>query len=342
MSVDAFRIRQVAKTDFSVTQLGFGTATLGDVRVAIDEARPAATIESAWSAGVRYFDSAPWYGRTKSEHRLGAVLRSKPRDSFVVSTKIGRIFSRPRGAFNPGPELWADPLQFDLRFDYTADGVRRSYEDSLQRLGINTVDALLIHDLDVGHHGDEGVERYLDELDRGGGVRALRDLKASGEIKAIGAGINVVGMIPRFLERFDLDFFIVAMPYTLLNQAALAAELPLCLERGANVVIGAPFASGILAIGARAGATYGYQPAETEVMARAQRIDAVCQSFGVPLGAVALQFPFGHSAVVSIIPGPSSPDQVRTNLAWMRHDIPEDLWATLKADALIDPQSPTP
>jgi D-threo-aldose 1-dehydrogenase len=342
VAIHAFQSRSVGRTSLRVTQLGFGTATLGDIRATVSEAQASATIEAAWAAGVGFFDTAPWYGRTKSEHRLGAVLRTKPRDSYALSTKVGRVFFRPPGAGGVDAAGWAGALPFELRFDYTRAGVLRSYEDSLQRLGIPSVDALLIHDLDAGYHGEDGVRRYLDELDAGGGFAALSELKEHGEIAAIGAGINVTGMIPRFLERFPLDVFIVAMPYTLLNQDALEAELALCVERGASVVIGAPFASGILAIGPREGATYGYRPAEGDVMARAQRIDELCQRFGVPLGAAALQFPFGHPAVVSIIPGPNAPEQVRTNLAWLRHDIPPELWASLKAERLIHPDAPTP
>lgn len=341
MTVDAFAWRRVGRTALRVTQLGFGTATLGDIRVRVSEAQSAATIEAAWAAGIGFYDTAPWYGRTKSEHRLGQVLRGKPRDSYVLSTKVGRVFHRPAQPL-AGEDAWAGPLAFDLRFDYTRAGVMRSYEDSLQRLGINTVDALLIHDLDAGYHGEDGVRANLDALDVGGGFAALDELKARGEIKAIGAGINVTGMIPRFLERFPFDLFIVAMPYTLLNQAALDGELRLCTEKGASVVIGAPFASGILAVGARAGATYGYRPAEDDVMARARRIDELCAGYGVPLGAAALQFPFGHEAVVSIIPGPNAPEQVRSNLAWMRQPIPPELWVDLKREGLIRADAPTP
>jgi D-threo-aldose 1-dehydrogenase len=341
VGIDAFQTRQVGRTGLRVTQLGFGTATLGDIRATVPEAQASATIEAAWAAGIGFFDTAPWYGRTKSEHRLGTVLRTKPRQSYALSTKVGRVFFRQPATGGSEAADWPGGLPFELRFDYTRAGVVRSYEDSLQRLGIPGVDALLIHDLDAGYHGEDGVRRYLDELDAGGGFAALDELKQRGEIAAIGAGINVTGMIPRFLARFPLDVFIVAMPYTLLNQDALESELALCVERGASVVIGAPFASGILAIGPREGATYGYRPAEAEVMARARRIDEICRRFDVPLGAAALQFPFGHPAVVSIIPGPNAPDQVRTNLAWMRHPIPSELWATLKAERLIRSDAPT-
>jgi len=186
------------------------------------------------------------------------------------------------------------------------------------------------------------VAARLDELDKGGGFRALQELKEAGEIKAIGAGINVTGMIPRFLERFDLDLFIVAMPYTLLNQDALDAELPRLEECGASVVIGAVFASGILATGPNNNPTYGYRPAESAVVEKTRKIEAICRRFNVPLGAAALQFPFGHPCVASVIPGPNTPDQVRTNLQWMRASIPDELWWELKSEGLLRRDAPIP
>jgi len=261
----------------------------------------------------------------------------------VLSTKVGRVLVRPRDLSAYENRRWGGGFPFEVKFDYTRDGVLRAYEDSLQRLGLNRVDALLIHDLDLGYHGDEaGVTARLDELDTGGGFRALQELKEAGEIKAIGAGINVTGMIPRFLERFPLDVFIVAMPYTLLNQDALDAEMGLIEQRGASVVIGAVFASGILARGPDDDPQYGYRPAETPVVERTRRMEAVCRRHGVPLGAAALQFPFGHPAVASVSPGPNAPDQVQTNLDWMRAEIPADLWAELKAEGLLRPDAPTP
>jgi D-threo-aldose 1-dehydrogenase len=326
-----------------VTCLGFGGATLGDIRERIDERRAETTIEVAYGAGIAYFDTAPWYGTGKSERRYGTVLGQQPRDSFVLSTKIGRVLERPADPATFEPERWPYGLPFVVRFDYTRDGVRRSYEDSLTRMGLNRIDALLIHDLDLGYHQTpEGVAARLDELDRGGGYRALQELKERGEIGAIGAGINVTGMIPRFLERFDLDFFLVAMPYTLLSQEALDAELPLCVQRGASIVIGAVFASGILAIGPVPEARYGYQPPTAEILEKTRRIQAICERHGVPLGAAALQFPFGHAAVSSVIPGPNAPEQVKTNLEWMRAPIPADLWSELKAEGLLRADAPTP
>jgi D-threo-aldose 1-dehydrogenase len=341
--MDPLARRALGRTNVQVTCLGFGGATLGDIRERIDESRAETTIEVAYGAGIGYFDTAPWYGTGKSERRYGTVLGQKPRDTFVLSTKIGRVLERPIEPATFQQERWTHGLPFVVRFDYTRDGVLRSYEDSLTRMGLNRIDALLIHDLDLGYHQTEaGVEARLDELDSGGGYRALLALKERGEIGAIGAGINVTGMIPRFLERFNLDFFLVAMPYTLLSQDALDAELPLVQSRGATIVIGAVFASGILAIGPVAGATYGYQPATPEMLEKARRIQTICLRHGLPLGAAALQFPFGHPAVSSVIPGPNAPEQVKSNLDWMRVEIPTDLWAELKLEKLLRAEAPTP
>jgi D-threo-aldose 1-dehydrogenase len=341
--MDPFDTRRLGGTGLAVTRLGFGGGTLGDPVEVIAEAQADLTVETAYAAGIGYFDTSPWYGNGKSEHRVGRVLRTKPREGFVLSTKVGRIYRRPADPATFSQARWAGGLPFDLRFDYSHDGVLRSYEDSLQRLGLTSIDALLIHDLDLKHQKtDEGIAAAFAQLDGGGGYEALDAMRSRGEIRAIGAGINHVGMIPRFLERFDPDFFLVAMPYTLLDQPALAKELPLCVERGVSVVIGAVFASGILARGPGEGALYSYRPAEQAEIERTLRIQAVCDRHGVPLIAAALQFPVGHPAVASVIPGPNSPAQVRSNLQAMRHPIPADLWAELKAEKLIDPTAPTP
>jgi D-threo-aldose 1-dehydrogenase len=340
--MDPFQRRQIARTKLTVTLLGMGGASLGDMRESIPEHQAVSTLEAAHASGVGYFDTSPWYGNGKSELRFGHVLRTKPRDSFVLSTKVGRVHSRPAdpdGYRHPG---WAGGLPFEPRFDYTRDAVLKSYEMSLARLGLNRVEALLIHDLDPRHHkSEEGVRAALTELDSGGGYKALAELKARGEIAAIGAGINLAGMIPRFLERWPLDFFLVAMPYTLLDQGGLE-ELDLCAERGVSVVIGAPFASGILARGPQPGATYGYRAAQPDVLARAERIAAVCSRRDTPLAAAALQFPFGHRSVVSVIPGPVTTEEVRKNLAWIRSEIPVALWDDLKREGLIRQDAPTP
>ena len=340
--MDPFLRRRIGSTSLEVTQLGMGGASLGDMRESIPEAQATAALEAAHAAGIGYFDTSPWYGNGKSELRFGHVLRTKPRDSFVLSTKVGRVHKRPAepDAYkHPG---WAGGLPFEPHFDYTRDGVLRSYEMSLARLGLNRVEALLIHDLDPRHHRSlEGVVAGFAQLDSGGGYRALADLKAQGEIAAVGAGVNLVGMIPRFLERWPIDVFLVAMPYTLLDQEGLA-ELDMCAARGVSVVIGAPYASGILVRGPEPGALYNYRAAKPEIIDKAERIAAVCRRHDVPLPAAALHFPFGHASVVAVIPGPIAAEEVRLNLAWMRGDIPDTLWAELYAEGLIRSDAPTP
>ena len=343
--MDPFERIQIGNTDLNITRLGFGGGTLGNPTEIIDEAQAWDTMAAAYDGGIRHFDTAPWYGLTRSEHRIGRYLETQSRDSFTVATKVGRVMFAPEdpAAFRNSKwmQRWPGGLPFDLRFDYTRDGFMRSYEDSLQRLGINRVDALAIHDLDTRHRlSEEGVATGFRELDEGGGYAALIELKKAGLVKAIGAGINLVGMIPRFVERFDLDFFLVASPYTLLDQDALDKELPMCVEHGASVIIGGVFSSGILATGAVPGALYAYQPAPAQIMEKTRRIEEVCTRYDVPLPAAALQFPFGHPSVVSVIPGANSRQIVESNIEAMKIKIPGDLWAELKQEELLREDAP--
>jgi len=335
--------RELGRTGLGLTRAGMGTAPLGDLWERIPESRAEETLAAAWTGGVRYFDTAPWYGNTLAEHRLGHFLRQQPRQSFAVSTKVGRVYRRSRGPDDPPLGPWAGGLPFVLRFDYGYDGIMRSYEDSLQRLGLARVDLLVIHDIDVGYHGDDaGIERCFRQLEDGGGLRALQELKSAGEIDGYGAGINEGPMIGRFLERVELDFFLVAMPYTLLDQIPLDDPFPRCVERGIGIVIGSPYASGILATGPIEGAKYNYVPAAPEIMDKTRRIDEVCRRHGVPLAAAALQFPLGHPAVAAVIPGAVHPREVERNLVHLRARIPADLWAELKAEGLLHPDAPVP
>jgi D-threo-aldose 1-dehydrogenase len=335
--------RELGRTGLALTQAGMGSAPLGDLWERIPESRAQATLAAAWGGGVRYFDTAPWYGNTLAEHRLGLFLRQQAPGSFAVSTKVGRVFRRSRGPEDPPVGFWAGGLPFVRRFDYGYDGVMRSYEDSLQRLGLAAVDLLVIHDVDVGYQGDDaGIERCLRQLEDGGGLRALQELKTAGEISGYGAGINEAPMIGRLLERLELDFFLVAMPYTLLDQSPLDDAFPRCAERGIGIVIGSPYASGILATGPVAGARYNYAPAAPEILDKTRRIEAVCDRHRVPLPAAALQFPLGHPAVAAIIPGAVAPAEVECNLAHLRTPIPADLWAELKAEGLLHPDAPVP
>lgn len=334
--------RRVGRTGLEVTLVGLGGAPLGDLFAVGEEATAQATVRAALEAGVGYFDTAPWYGLGKSEHRIGSVLAALPPGRAVVSTKVGRILRRPR-TMPFRPERWVGGRPFEVVFDYSYDGVMRAYEDSLQRLGLARVDILLVHDLDENYFPDPAeLRRRLGELE-GGGIRALQELKAAGEIGAVGAGVNSPGTIARYLDRgLPLDLFLVAMPYTLLDQPALEEELPRCAEAGIGIVIGAVFASGILASGARPGALWRYRPAPPEVLERAARIEAVCARHGVELKAAALQFPLHHPLVAAVIPGADRPGIVLENLRLVQLPIPDAFWAELKAERLLHPAAPVP
>ena len=339
--MDPLATRQLGRTDVRVTQLGLGGASIGSLGRWVPEEDALATVRQGWDEGLRLFDTAPWYGRGLSELRMGAGLRDAPRDGYVLSTKVGRWLRSPvdRATFDPAP--WVGG-KFEVVFDYTYDGIMRSYEQSLQRLGVETYDLAVIHDLDFAYHRNEpAVAAYEAQL-LGSGWRALDELRRSGLIKAIGAGINEKVMLPRWLERTDLDFFLVALPYTLLDQEVLDAEFPALAERGIGVIIGAVFASGILATGPVDGATYAYGPASQEIKDKTARIAAVCERHGVPLAAAALQFPLGHPQVAAVIPGAFKPEHVTRNVATFRTDIPVDLWAELKREGLLHPEAPVP
>jgi D-threo-aldose 1-dehydrogenase len=286
----------------------------------------------------------PSYGRTLSEHRLGRMLRHKPRDELIVSTKIGRVFAPPAdpAEFAARERNWPHGLHFEYRHDYSYDAVMRSWEDSLQRLGMNRVDLLIIHDLDLVTLGSQTVvDEHLDSLTRGG-FRALQELKSGGWVRAIGAGVNRTGTILPFLERLDLDFFLVASPYTLAEQLALDAEFPACDARGVGLIIGQPFASGILATGPVPGARYNYAPATPEVMERVGRMEAVCRRHDVALAAAALQFPLHHPLVASVIPGALDPEQAAASVATVSVEVPEAVWGDLKREGLLRKDAPTP
>ena len=342
--MDAFQRKPLGKTTLALPVLGLGGAALGNIFDAISEAQAEATMDAAWRAGIRYYDTSPWYGRGLSERRMGSYLLHQPADQRIISTKVGRLFTAPAdpAAFARSERSWDKGLHFEHHHDYSYDALMRSYEDSLQRLGVNRVDALLIHDLDLGGVGtEERVDFHLRELENSG-FRALQELKSAGLIKAIGAGVNRTGTILPFLERFDLDFFLVATPYTLVEQSVLDAEFPRCEARGVGIVIGAVFATGILATGAIPGARYNYRPATAEQLDRVRRMGAVCARYHVPLASAALQFPLHHPLVASVIPGAFQPDQVTENVKTMQVDIPDELWHELKDERLLRADAPTP
>ncbi|MCB2054802.1 MAG: aldo/keto reductase [Geminicoccaceae bacterium] len=340
--MDPQAVRRLGKSNVGVTAMGFGGAPLGDLFERVEDAAAEATLQAAWDTGLRHFDTAPWYGLGQSEHRLGRFLYRQDRESFVLSTKVGRVLKapvRPERHRNP---FWAGGLPFEHVFDYSYDGVMRSFEDSLQRLGMNRIDLAIIHDLDFRHHTCEAsVAAYLAQLTTGG-WRALEELRTTGVIRGIGCGINETGMIPRFLEAFDIDFFLLAMRYTLMEQDTLDTELPACAARDVGIVIGGVFSSGITATGAISGAKYNYEDAPPEVMAKVRRIEEVCRDHAVPLPAAALQFPFGHPSVTSVIPGGFAPAHVEANIAHLRHPIPAAFWHELARQGLVRQDAPLP
>ena len=337
----ALERRTLGRTGVEVTALGFGGATIG-IDPTVTEAQAQETLRAAWEAGLRYFDTAPWYGRGLSELRVGQLLRGLPRDEFVLSTKVGRVLRAPVNPHAPVGSPSPGGLPFEVRFDYSRDGIMRAYEDCLQRLGLTRIDLAIVHDLDLGYHAPQPRWDALMGQLITGGWRALADLRSAGLIRGIGVGINPHGMIPRFLDLFDPDFFLLAGRYTLMEQESLTAELSACVERGVGIVIGAVFNSGIGATGPVPGARYDYREAAPDELDKAARIEAICRRHGVPLAAAALQFPLAHPAVAAVIPGPITPEQVRLNLAGMRHPIPADLWRELKAARLLREDAPTP
>lgn len=340
MTVTVSTRRRVAKTSLELPVFGLGTAHLGELYGKVDEADSRATMDAAWGAGVRFYDTAPWYGRGLSEHRLGGFLRTKPREQFQITTKVGRTLQRPADPSTFSRAPWTGGLNFEVHFDYSYDGIMRSYEQALQRLALDTVDALVIHDLDMAYHGDKQAGHEQQLVDSG--IKALVELKKSGDIQAYGMGINTNQALEEVATRVDLDFCLVAMPYTLLDQESLTRGMQTCLDRGVSVIIGAPFASGILVTGSAGPAHYAYGKAPPEVQARVRGIEAVCKAHNVALPTAALQFVLAHPAVVSVIPGAAKPGEVEANVKALAVQIPAAFWADLKAQKLIHPDAPVP
>jgi D-threo-aldose 1-dehydrogenase len=320
----------LGRSGLRVSRLGLGTAPLGNLFTAVAEPAADATVRTALDAGLTYLDTAPHYGLGIAERRLSRVLAGRPRDSFVLSTKVGRLL-RPLG-----PGETADPEGFVAAppgrrvWDLSGDGVRRSLAESLQRLGLDRVDVALLHDPD--DHERQAYEQAFP---------ALAELRSQGVVRAIGAGMNQAEMLTRFVCDLDLDVVLVAGRWSLLDQQALPELLPACAERGVAVVVGGVFNSGLLA-DPRPGATFDYAPAPPELVRRAARLAAACARHGVPLRAAALAFAFGHPAVTSVLVGARSAAEVADAVAMHAWPVPGELWAELVADGLLPAHVPTP
>lgn len=334
------RRRRIGRTALEVSALSLGTAPLGGLYRDVSDEEALATVDAAWDAGIRFFDTAPHYGHTKAEHRLGAALRRYPRGEYVLSTKVGRRFV-PRTHPYDGSEGWQDPLPFEAIYDYTYGGILRSFEDSQQRLGIVGIDVVLVHDIGRYTHGERHAH-YWQQLTEGGGFRALDELRAAGAVKAVGFGVNEREAILDAMREFDIDCALLAGRYTLLEQAPLDDLLPACIERGVSILLGGAFNSGILARGLRGDPKFNYEDAPPAILERVARLETVCRAFDVPLSAVALQFPYAHPAVATVLNGARSAAEVRENAASFERTVPAGLWIALREQDLVDPRAPLP
>jgi D-threo-aldose 1-dehydrogenase len=324
------------------TELGLGTAPLGNLYQAISDAAAWATMEAAWDAGVRYYDTAPLYGLGQSETRLNPFLKTKPRNAFVLSTKVGRLMEVCPPKDRSGIGKWFDVPSRREVFDYSYDGVMRSFECSFERLGVARIDILYVHDLCGFTHGsraasDARIAEFFDQK----GYDAMLSLREQGVVKAIGSGTNEWEVCQTLAERGDFDLFLLAGRYSLLEQQALDTLLPLCETRGIGIISGGAYNSGILATGPFEGAFYNYDPAPPDILKKVHQIEAVCKDHSVALIDAAFQFPLLHPTHLSVIPGGKSISEMARNVQAANTTISSELWDDLKAKRLLREDAPT-
>lgn len=337
-AADRRRFVTRAGKSLDFTALGFGSAPLGNYLRALSEEECDRTLSAAWDSGVRYFDTAPLYGLGLSEMRVGRLLAQRPRQDFILSTKVGRLLL-PCEKDEVNGIFFVETPQVRFVYDYSYDGVMRSYEESLKRLGLERVEILYVHDIcALVHGGREASEARIRELVDTGGWRALAELRDSGDVLAIGAGVNEWEPCARLLELVDPDLFLLAGRYTLLEQAPIDTLFPECAKRGVGIVVGGPYNSGILA----GGTTWNYAAAPADVVARTDALKAVCRAHGVALPAAALQFVLAHPVVAAVIPGGQTEKETVQNAAVLAERIPAAFWRELKEKKLLHPQAPTP
>ena len=326
------------KGGLNFTELGFGSAPLGNLYRSILDEEANATLNRAWDLGVRYYDTAPLYGLGLSETRLNKFLRSKNENDYILSSKVGRLMKPCKAEDQTGIGKWFDvPLRKE-QYDYSYDGIMRSFEFSFERLGVSKIDILYVHDLCIFTHGskaasDEKISEFFDKK----GYEAMLSLRDQNVISAI----NEWEVCQYLAERGDFDLFLLAGRYTLLEQKALKSFLPLCEKRGIGIITGGPYNSGILATGGIQGAYYNYDIAPKEIIEKVNKIEVVCREYEIPLKAAALQFPLLHCTHLSVIPGGQSKDEMENNYECMQYNIPKELWFDLKSKELMDPEAPT-
>jgi len=340
---DFLEHRPIGRTDLTIPVLGIGCSAFGNRARRLTPAQVDVTVETALAAGASYFDVAPYYGFGLAERRLGDALRETPRDGFVISTKVGRTLVPDAGIDTSGARNgFLSPMPFAPVFDYSYDGVLRSHEASLHRLGLARIDILLVHDIGAYAHGAEHAARFEEFM--GGGFRALTELRASGAIRAFGLGVNETAICEEVLDAGAVDCFLLASRYTLLEQGALDGLLPRCVETGTSIIVGGPYNTGLLAGGTkRTGPLmYDYCPAPDEIVTRLRGVEEICDAFDVPIAAAALQFPLAHPAVSAVIPGIGSATRVTETCDLLKASIPRSFWEALRTQGVIDSRAPVP
>lgn len=343
MSATSFKQRQVGRTSLELTELGLGGATLaGMMGNEVPDEQARATVSAALDAGIGYYDTAPHYGDGRSERLMGDALRYR-QDGVAISTKVGRLLRPVRSeATRTGPRSWTYPFPFEIEYDYTYDGVMRSHEASLQRLGLGHVEILLVHDIGVQSHGEELNSKHWADLTNGG-YRALDELRRNGDVKAIGFGVNEVPVLLQAFDIGDWDVFLLANRYNLLEQSPLDALFPACEAHGTSVIAAGPFAAGVLAGTDIWGPSNGaYQKAPPHIAEKVAKLRAVADAHGIPLGAAALQFGVAHPVVCAVLTGPKSPAEFEGILKWWNTAIPSGFWDDLANQNLVLPGTPLP
>lgn len=333
-SQGTFKTRALGGTALQLSELGLGCAAMAGNHRSVAEEDNRGAIEEGLDAGLTFVDTAPFYGFGRSEHYVGDAIRG--REGLVLSTKAGRLL-KPEPAPDPVQAEWPGSFPFNPVYDYSYDGVMRSYEDSLQRIGTAKIDVLLLHDIGVMQHGEElNKKLFADAMS--GGYKALDELRSAGEISAIGLGVNEKEVCIEAMEYGQWDAFLLAGRYTLHEQTPMHDLFPACEKSGTGIILGGPFNSGILV----GGDTWNYARAPKEVVDKVANIRRVCQSHGVAIAAAALRFPLGSSLVASVIPGPRSRQEMRQIVEWFQTDIPASLWSDLKNEGLLDESAPVP
>ena len=324
--------RQVGRTELKIDTLGLGGAPLGGNFVDLDDSQAVELIEAAKDAGIGYFDTAPWYGFGRSERVMGDTLRGT---NYALSDKVGRLL-KPGAVKNPMDYGMIDPLPFHVVYDYSYDGIMRAFEDNLQRLGLDRIDILLVHDIGAFQHGEENKRHFKDLAE--GGYRAMEELRKTGQVKAIGLGVNENQVCMDALGIGEWDVFLLAGRYTLLEQTPLDTLFPACRNTGTTIICGGPFNSGILA----GRDMWNYAKAPDEIINKAKAISEVADDFSIPLAAAALQFPLGNDIVTSVIPGPRNKSELQQIVDWFSMPIHNEFWAALKSKGLISDAAPVP